>query len=88
MPIIPGISELKDVVSVLGHFPSQLAKVTADPRTVRLPAGTRRGRVQKRAFISHAADGQLRVVLIDKIVDLLCHFTGNKITSYFWKCYS
>ena len=53
----------------------------------RLPAG---GGLAKRAqtgsFSIKAADGQPRLGVTDRMVNLLCHFTGNLMMPYFCKC--
>ena len=46
----------------------------------------RRKRAKTGSFTLNATDGQPRVGMTDDILNLLCHFIGHRIISYFWKC--
>ena len=47
---------------------------------------TRRKRDQKETFTWNSADGQTRVWVTERIVHLICYFTGNETLPHFWKC--
>ena len=56
------------------------------PKSVCLPEVARRERAKTESFTLNAANGQPIVWMTDDIVNLLCHFIGNRMISHFRKC--
>ena len=61
-------------------------RAITDPGTVRLLAVTLRKRTQTGSFTINVADGQPRIGAADDLVNLLCHFIGNRMIPRFWRC--
>ena len=56
------------------------------PKSVCLPEVARRTRAKTGSFTLSAAYEQPRVGMTDDLVNLLCHFIGNRMISHFWTC--
>ena len=90
--ICPGtpktIKELKNTsFSELGYlFHKYPRRSLQKPKSVCLPEVARRTRAKMGSFTLIAAYEQPRVGMTDDLVNLFCHFIGNRMMSHFWTC--
>ena len=89
VPVLPRLLKrwktpvLANLVTLFHKYPKRSLQ---KPKSVCLPWVARRTRAKMGSFTLSAAFEQPRVGMTDDLVNLLWHFIGNRMISYFSKC--